>query len=406
MNKVIHDDSASIIESLDISTLGFLLKLVAHLPHHPAQRTYGELAHVAGCSRNTAQRHVATLEASGLLAVHRQRIDRSRYATNTYQLTQAAQKLGTLFVQNLGDAAQNLGDGVQNLGGESVDSFNVVVGVVINENNNPLEMPLNLESAGTQSLNADGSDTPPVNPASWALLQSVGVRDNQTARQLATYPPEQVKAAINYARPKATRNFAGYALDALRAGYALTPPPAAKPELPGDVSSASVVNKLIHKKPQAVPEPHPEELPTEPELLPAEDETESDINLSALNKLIQRSQPPALLYDKPETREADAWRGAYNQLALQFDRATFDTWLREAVFLNYADGVFEIGVPNSYARDMCQHRLYRNIRRVVQDVYRSPVELQFSLHTPAPQPEPEIPLFKRLALEQFQEAQR
>jgi chromosomal replication initiator protein len=52
----------------------------------------------------------------------------------------------------------------------------------------------------------------------------------------------------------------------------------------------------------------------------------------------------------------DAWSAAYHQLELQLDRASFDTWLRDAVLLNVEGDVFVIGVINSYARDMLQHR--------------------------------------------------
>jgi chromosomal replication initiator protein len=76
----------------------------------------------------------------------------------------------------------------------------------------------------------------------------------------------------------------------------------------------------------------------------------------------------------------DAWKAAYNQLELQLDRASFDTWLRKAVFLGVEDGTFVIGVHNSYARDMLQHRLYRNIRRVLSDVRGESTELEFKIH--------------------------
>ncbi len=81
----------------------------------------------------------------------------------------------------------------------------------------------------------------------------------------------------------------------------------------------------------------------------------------------------------------DAWKAAYNQLELQLDRASFDTWLRKAVFLGVEDGTFVIGVHNSYARDMLQHRLYRNIRRVISDVRGETTELDFKIHKKEPQ---------------------
>lgn len=95
----------------------------------------------------------------------------------------------------------------------------------------------------------------------------------------------------------------------------------------------------------------------------------------------------------------EAWQKAYSQLEIQLDRASFDTWLRAAVFLGYSDGLFTIGVPNAYARDMLQHRLYRDVRRVLSDVLGTRVELCFELHKTAPKSEEddELPLFKLLS---------
>lgn len=96
----------------------------------------------------------------------------------------------------------------------------------------------------------------------------------------------------------------------------------------------------------------------------------------------------------------DAWKIAYNQLELQLDRASFDTWLRGATFLRQDDGVFIIGVRNSYARDMLQHRLYRSIVRVLGDVCGSTVEVCFEIHQPVVQSQSgleDMPLFKLLA---------
>ncbi len=103
----------------------------------------------------------------------------------------------------------------------------------------------------------------------------------------------------------------------------------------------------------------------------------------------------------------DAWTVAFHQLELQLDRASFETWLRDSVLLGVEDGVgeaplrFVVGVPNAYARDMLQHRLYRNIRRVLTDVYGQAVELRFEVNKPAvslsSDSEPDMPLFRLLA---------
>lgn len=82
----------------------------------------------------------------------------------------------------------------------------------------------------------------------------------------------------------------------------------------------------------------------------------------------------------------DAWNATYNQLELQLDRASFDTWLRSANFLRVDNGVFVIGVHNSYAQDMLQHRLYRNVRRVLSDILGEMTELRFEVSKEQPVP--------------------
>ena len=86
---------------------------------------------------------------------------------------------------------------------------------------------------------------------------------------------------------------------------------------------------------------------------------------------------------------------------MQLDRASFETWLRGAVLLGVEDEVFVVGVRNTYARDMLQHRLYRNVRRVLGDVYGKVVELRFEVSKPVSTPlgddEENMPLFRLLA---------
>ncbi|GAB4333066.1 MAG: chromosomal replication initiator protein DnaA [Phototrophicales bacterium] len=95
----------------------------------------------------------------------------------------------------------------------------------------------------------------------------------------------------------------------------------------------------------------------------------------------------------------DAWDVAYAQLELQFDRSSFDTWLRNTTFLKEEGGTFTIGVQSAYARDMLQYRLYRDVHRVLCDVVGHEVDVQFEIHNP-PRPnalDDEMPLFRLLA---------
>lgn len=74
----------------------------------------------------------------------------------------------------------------------------------------------------------------------------------------------------------------------------------------------------------------------------------------------------------------EAWNATYNQLELQLDRASFESWLRSAKFLGIdQQGRFIVSVANQYAEDMLQHRLYRNVRRTLTDTSSSPQEIIF-----------------------------
>ncbi len=101
-----------------------------------------------------------------------------------------------------------------------------------------------------------------------------------------------------------------------------------------------------------------------------------------------------------------AWNIAYSQLELQLDRGSFDTWLRDAVLLHTeAEGrVFVVGVRNAYIQDMLQQRLYRNVRRVLSDVYGREVSLRFEVRqaeaaalSPQDKAQDDMPLFRLLA---------
>jgi chromosomal replication initiator protein len=102
----------------------------------------------------------------------------------------------------------------------------------------------------------------------------------------------------------------------------------------------------------------------------------------------------------------EAWEIAYHQLELQLDRGSFDTWLRGAVFLRAEGNCFFIGVRNTYASDMLQHRLYQNIWRVLTDIWGNHVDIQFEVSQApakgrtAPVEFGDMPLFKLLAEQQ------
>ncbi|MBW4437477.1 MAG: chromosomal replication initiator protein DnaA [Pleurocapsa minor GSE-CHR-MK-17-07R] len=98
----------------------------------------------------------------------------------------------------------------------------------------------------------------------------------------------------------------------------------------------------------------------------------------------------------------DAWNAALSQLELQLDRTTFEMWLRGAVLMQVEDNTFVVGVKSMAARDMLAQRLYRNVRKVVSDVYGHPVELRFELKKSSQPARSEqrandLPLFRLMA---------
>ena len=72
-----------------------------------------------------------------------------------------------------------------------------------------------------------------------------------------------------------------------------------------------------------------------------------------------------------------AWQAAIGQLQMDMPRAAFDTWVREAEFITYEDGVFVIGVDNAYARDWLQDRLSSTTSRMLAGMMNRTVEVNF-----------------------------
>ncbi|MBK8137879.1 MAG: chromosomal replication initiator protein DnaA [Chloroflexi bacterium] len=100
------------------------------------------------------------------------------------------------------------------------------------------------------------------------------------------------------------------------------------------------------------------------------------------------------------TSPQDAWDTAYHQLELQLDGGKFDTWVRDARFLRYEDGQFVIGVRNGFSRDMLQHRLYRNVARVLSDAWGQSAAIRFEIYslggTASATDDSDLPLFQVL----------
>lgn len=91
--------------------------------------------------------------------------------------------------------------------------------------------------------------------------------------------------------------------------------------------------------------------------------------------------PPAGL-----EKEYQAWQAALDQLAVQLDPVTYDTWLRDTplVAVDTVPGIgsmkrFVIGCRSEFQRDRLKFVLFRTIRRVLKDCYGADVEMVFEL---------------------------
>jgi chromosomal replication initiator protein len=77
-----------------------------------------------------------------------------------------------------------------------------------------------------------------------------------------------------------------------------------------------------------------------------------------------------------------AWQAALGQFQLEMNKATYDTWVRDARFLSYERGVFTIGVANGYARDWLEDRLTGLARKILTGIWGQPAEIRFEVGKP------------------------
>jgi len=62
---------------------------------------------------------------------------------------------------------------------------------------------------------------------------------------------------------------------------------------------------------------------------------------------------------------------------MDMPKPSFDTWVRDAEFVSYEDGVFIIGVKNAYARDWLENRLTSTISQKLSGILNRTVEPRF-----------------------------
>lgn len=72
-----------------------------------------------------------------------------------------------------------------------------------------------------------------------------------------------------------------------------------------------------------------------------------------------------------------SWKATLGELGLQMTKATFNTWLKDTVFLRVENGIYVIGVRNAYAKDWLDNRLLDSIRRTLTAIDNNAVDVRF-----------------------------
>ena len=74
---------------------------------------------------------------------------------------------------------------------------------------------------------------------------------------------------------------------------------------------------------------------------------------------------------------SQAWQATLGQLQLEMPKAAYDTWVRDAEFISFQEGIFVIGVRNAYARDWLADRLSSTVQKLLTGILNQIVEVNF-----------------------------
>lgn len=72
-----------------------------------------------------------------------------------------------------------------------------------------------------------------------------------------------------------------------------------------------------------------------------------------------------------------AWQAAIGQLQMEMPKASFDTWVKNAILLKHEKNVFTISVQNAYARDWLDSRLNTKISRMLSGTLNGDQSVEF-----------------------------
>lgn len=86
-----------------------------------------------------------------------------------------------------------------------------------------------------------------------------------------------------------------------------------------------------------------------------------------------------------------AWQAVLGQLQMEMPKASFDTWVKDAVFLAYEDGAFVVGTPNAYARDWLEGRMASTITRLLSGIMNRTIQVRFVVWQNTEEPSSSVP---------------
>lgn len=73
----------------------------------------------------------------------------------------------------------------------------------------------------------------------------------------------------------------------------------------------------------------------------------------------------------------EMWETALGELQVEVNKTNYQTWFKKTTGLSLADGVFVIGVPNTFVAEYLERNQRSLIERVLTGVLRAPVRLEF-----------------------------
>ncbi|WP_322509723.1 chromosomal replication initiator protein DnaA [Anaerolinea sp.] len=72
-----------------------------------------------------------------------------------------------------------------------------------------------------------------------------------------------------------------------------------------------------------------------------------------------------------------AWQATLGQLQMEMNKASFETWVKDAQLISVEGGDFIIGVPNAYARDWLESRLTATVQRILEGLIGATPAVKF-----------------------------